>query len=126
MRKYDSQTDASIGFFLGINPKLTLRKALKDKINILSHGLTSTMMTPSLSWKKTQPEIRPPRRLSYKHSIYIIRYLVLVTEKIGLQRPSTKFELPRLTLQPSRASSVRLHIPTTTRLCNLYPIKYRV
>ena len=31
MRKYDSQTEASIGFFLGINPKLTLRKALKEK-----------------------------------------------------------------------------------------------
>ena len=33
MRKYESQTEASIGFFLGINPKLTLRKALKDKID---------------------------------------------------------------------------------------------
>ena len=33
MRKYGSQTEASIGFFLGINPKLTLRKALKDKID---------------------------------------------------------------------------------------------
>ena len=33
MRKYDSQTEASIGFFLGINPKLTLRKALKEKID---------------------------------------------------------------------------------------------
>ena len=31
MRKYDSQTEASIRFFLGINPKLTLRKALKEK-----------------------------------------------------------------------------------------------
>ena len=29
IRKYGSQTEASIGFFLGINPKLTLRKALK-------------------------------------------------------------------------------------------------
>ena len=28
MRKYGSQTEASIGFFLGINPKITLRKAL--------------------------------------------------------------------------------------------------
>ena len=33
MRKYDSQTEASIGFFLGINPKLTLRKVLKEKID---------------------------------------------------------------------------------------------
>ena len=33
MRKYGSQTEASIGFFLGINPKLTLRKALKEKID---------------------------------------------------------------------------------------------
>ena len=33
MRKYCSQTEASIGFFLGINPKLTLRKALKEKID---------------------------------------------------------------------------------------------
>ena len=31
MRKYGSQTEASIGFFLGINPKLTLHKALKEK-----------------------------------------------------------------------------------------------
>ena len=28
MEKYNSQKEASIGFFLGINPKLTLRKAL--------------------------------------------------------------------------------------------------
>ena len=28
-----SNTEASIGFFLGINPKLTLRKALKEKID---------------------------------------------------------------------------------------------
>ena len=33
MRKYDSQIEVSIGFFLGINPKLTLRKALKEKID---------------------------------------------------------------------------------------------
>lgn len=33
MRKYDSQIEASIIFFLGINPKLILRKALKEKID---------------------------------------------------------------------------------------------
>lgn len=33
MRKYSSHTNSSIGFFLGINPKLTLRKALKAKID---------------------------------------------------------------------------------------------
>ena len=33
MRKYDSQTEARIGFFLGINPKLTLRKAFNEKID---------------------------------------------------------------------------------------------
>ena len=33
MRKYDSQTEASIGFFFGINPKLTLRKALQETID---------------------------------------------------------------------------------------------
>ena len=33
MRKYDSQTEVSIGFFLRINPKLTLRNALKGKID---------------------------------------------------------------------------------------------
>ena len=48
MRKYDLQTEASIGFFLGINPKLTLRKALKEKKSMtLLLGLTSTMMTPN-------------------------------------------------------------------------------
>ena len=48
MRKYDSQTEASIGFFLGINSKLTLRKALKEKKSmILLLDLTSTMMTPN-------------------------------------------------------------------------------
>ena len=31
MRRYDSRTEASIGFFLGTNPKLTLRKTLKEK-----------------------------------------------------------------------------------------------
>ena len=31
MEKYNSQKEASIGFFLGINPKLTLRKALKQR-----------------------------------------------------------------------------------------------
>ena len=46
MRKYNSQTEASIGFFLGINPKLILRKALKEKFMTLLLGLTSTMMTP--------------------------------------------------------------------------------
>ena len=33
MRKYDSQTEAGIGFFLRINPKLTLRKTLKETID---------------------------------------------------------------------------------------------
>lgn len=38
LRKYNSHIDASIGLFLGINPKLTLSKALKDKSMTLSHG----------------------------------------------------------------------------------------
>ena len=33
MEKYNSQKETSIGFFLGINPKLTLRNALKKKID---------------------------------------------------------------------------------------------
>ena len=33
MEKYNSQQEASIGLFLGVNPKLTLRKALKQKID---------------------------------------------------------------------------------------------
>ena len=33
MEKYNSQKEASIGFFLGVNPKLTLRKALKQTID---------------------------------------------------------------------------------------------
>ena len=33
MDKYNSQKEASIGFFLGVNPKLTLRKALKQNID---------------------------------------------------------------------------------------------
>ena len=33
MEKYDGQKEASIGIFQGINPKLTLRKALKQRID---------------------------------------------------------------------------------------------
>ena len=33
MEEYNSQKEASVGFFLGVNPKLTLRKALKQKID---------------------------------------------------------------------------------------------
>ena len=33
MKKYISQQKASIGFFLGINPKLNLRKSLKQRID---------------------------------------------------------------------------------------------
>ena len=33
METYNSQKEASIGFFLGINPKLALRKALKQRID---------------------------------------------------------------------------------------------
>ena len=33
IRKYDSQIEASIGYFLGINPELTLGKALKENID---------------------------------------------------------------------------------------------
>ena len=33
IEKYNSQQEVSIGFFLGINPKLTLRKALKQRID---------------------------------------------------------------------------------------------
>ena len=33
MEKYNSQKEASIGFFLGINPKLTLRTVLKQRID---------------------------------------------------------------------------------------------
>ena len=38
MEKYISQKEASIGFFLGINPKLTLRKALKQRIEKFAYG----------------------------------------------------------------------------------------
>ena len=33
MEKYNSQKEASIGFFLGINPKLTLRTVLRQRID---------------------------------------------------------------------------------------------
>ena len=33
LKKYNSQQEASIGFFLGINPTLTLRKALNQRID---------------------------------------------------------------------------------------------
>ena len=33
IEKYNSQKEASIGFFLGINAKLILRKALKERID---------------------------------------------------------------------------------------------
>ena len=33
MKKYNSQQEASVGFLLVVNPKLTLRKALKQKID---------------------------------------------------------------------------------------------
>ena len=33
LEKYNSQQEGSIGFFLGINPKLTLRKELKQRID---------------------------------------------------------------------------------------------
>ena len=33
LQKFHSLTEASIGFFLGINPKLTLRNSLKKKID---------------------------------------------------------------------------------------------
>ena len=39
--KYNSQKEASIRFFLGVNPKLTLRKALKQKIDEICLWLDS-------------------------------------------------------------------------------------
>ena len=40
MDKYNSQKKESIGFFLGINPKLTLRMALKKKSTKSVYGWT--------------------------------------------------------------------------------------
>ena len=63
MRKDDSQTDASIGFFLGINPKLTLRKPLKEKIDDIITWLdlddddTKLLMKENKNGDKTTQEI---------------------------------------------------------------------
>ena len=38
MEKYNSQKETSIGFFLGVNPKLILQKALKQKMMIFAYG----------------------------------------------------------------------------------------
>ena len=42
MEKYNSQKEESIGFFLGVNPKLTLRKALKQ--NLMKSVFCSILM----------------------------------------------------------------------------------
>ena len=66
MRKYDSQTETSIGFFLGINPKLTLRKALKEKIDDIITWLdlddddTKLLMKESKTGVKTTQQIVIP------------------------------------------------------------------
>ena len=44
MKKHNSQKESSIGLFLSVNPKLTLRKVLKQKIDeIYLYGSISNM-----------------------------------------------------------------------------------
>ena len=66
IRKYDSQTEVNIGFFLGINPKLTLRKARKEKIDDIITWIdlddddTKLLMKGSKTREKTTQEIVIP------------------------------------------------------------------
>ena len=58
MDKYNSQKEASIGFFLGVNPKLTLRKALKQNIDEICLWLDlddeDIKKIVKLQWNQTQ------------------------------------------------------------------------
>ena len=75
MRKYDSQTETSVGFFLGINPKLTLRKALKENIDDIITWLnldddnTKLLMKESKTGNKNTQEIVIPA-FNIHHKIF--------------------------------------------------------
>ena len=66
MEKYNSQKEASIGFVLGINPKLTLRKALKQRIDEICLWLdlddedTKHLIKETFSDNKTTRELVIP------------------------------------------------------------------
>ena len=66
MEKYNSQQEASIGFFLGVNPKLTLRNALKQKIDDICLWLdlddedTKKLMRDTTTGTKTTQELVIP------------------------------------------------------------------
>jgi len=66
MEKYNSQKEASIGFFLGINPKLTLRTVLKHRIDEICLWLdlddedTKKLIKETTSDNKTTQELVIP------------------------------------------------------------------
>ena len=66
MEKYNSQKETSIGFFLGINQKLTLRKALKQRIDEICLWLdlddedTKQLIKETSSNNKTTQELVIP------------------------------------------------------------------
>ena len=94
MKKYDSQTKASIWLFLGIHPKLTLRKALKNKIDDIITCLdiddddTKLLMEEKTAGDSDIQEISTP-----VFDIYITKYSALVTVKKESPLQSTRFVL---------------------------------
>ena len=107
IRTYDSQIEASIVFFLGINPKLTLRKALKEKIDDIITWLDLDDDDTKLLMKETKTGDNTTQEIVIPALTHTIRYSDQETVRIGSQLPSTKLELHRLTSQHSRASFVK-------------------
>ena len=94
-------------FFLGINPKLTLRKALKEKIDDIITWLDLDDDDTKLLMKETKTGDNTTQEIVIPALTHTIRYSDQETVRIGSQLPSTKLELHRLTSQHSRASFVK-------------------
>lgn len=121
-----SQIEASIGFFFGINPQLTLRKAMKEKIDDiitwidLDNDETKILMKKNTTRDNTTQEIVIPT-FDVHHKVFDFgNEEDRITMTFYQIRTSSTHNvtLKRIICKASH--------PETTQSCNLHPMESRV
>ena len=126
VKKSHSLIEASIGFFLGINPKITLRNVLKqiDEICTLL-DLDDDDMKAFINHPLIQTQLYH-KKISFQHTIFIIRNLDQKQKTKESREMHTKFEHPPNTDPSSKSSYTRHRNSQTILPSNLFYMKSRV
>jgi len=100
IQKFHSLTEASIRFFVGINPKLTLRNVLKKKIDEICTWLDlDDEDTKALTKTNTDENDKLCRKFLSQDTISTTKYSVPELETTELQQMYTKSDPPQNTHQ---------------------------